>query len=66
LKFLPIFSGAWQNILMNFVIKLPPSLIKEKVYDLILIVIKKYSRKIQFIYYNKNIDVPELAEIMKN
>jgi hypothetical protein len=51
---------------MNFIINLPLLLFKEKVYDSILIVINKYSRIIQFIPYNKNIDAPELTEIIKN
>jgi hypothetical protein len=51
---------------MNFIIDFPPSLFKGKAYDSILIVINRYSRMIQFISYNKNIDVPELTEIIKN
>jgi hypothetical protein len=51
---------------MNFIINLPPSLIKGKVYDSILIVINKYSRIIQFMPYNKNMDAPELTEIIEN
>jgi hypothetical protein len=51
---------------MNFVTDLPPSLFREKAYDSILIVINKYSRIIQFIFYNKNMDAPELTEIIKN
>jgi hypothetical protein len=51
---------------MNFVIDLPPLLFKGKAYDSILVVINKYSRIIQFIPYNKNMDVPELTEIIKN
>jgi hypothetical protein len=51
---------------MDFVTDLPLSLFKEKAYDSILVVIDRYSRMIQFISYNKNIDVPEFAEIIKN
>jgi hypothetical protein len=51
---------------MNFIIDLPPSLFKEKLYDSILIVINKYSRIIQFISYNKDMNAPELTEIIKN
>ena len=51
---------------MNFIINLPPSLFRGKAYDLILIVINRYSRIIQFISYNKNMDAPELTEIIKN
>jgi hypothetical protein len=63
---LPISNKIWQNISINFVTDLPPSLFRRKAYDSILIIINRYSRIIQFISYNKNIDVPELAEIIKN
>jgi hypothetical protein len=49
---------------MNFIIDFPPLLFREKIYDSILIVIDRYSRMIQFIFCNKDIDVPELAEII--
>jgi hypothetical protein len=51
---------------MNFIIDFPLLLFKGKIYDSILIVINKYSRMIQFISYNKDMDVPELAEIIDN
>jgi hypothetical protein len=51
---------------MNFVINLSPLLFRGKAYDSILIVINKYLRIIQFISYDKNMDVSEFAEIIKN
>jgi hypothetical protein len=51
---------------MDFIIDFPLSLFREKVYDSILVVINKYSRIVQFIFYNKNMDAPELTEIIKN
>jgi hypothetical protein len=51
---------------MDFVTDLPSSLFKKKLYDLILIVINRYSRMVQFISYNKDIDAPELTEIIEN
>jgi hypothetical protein len=51
---------------MNFVIRLPPSLHREIAYDFILIVIDRYSKMVQYIPYNKNMDAEELAEIIKN
>jgi hypothetical protein len=50
---------------MIFVINLTPSLIRGKAYDSILVVINKYSRMVQFIFYNKNMNAPELTEIIK-
>jgi hypothetical protein len=66
LKSLPIFSGIWQNILIDFITNFPSLLFRKKAYDSILIVINRYSRIIQFIPYNKNMDAPELTEIIKN
>jgi hypothetical protein len=51
---------------MNFIINFSLSLFRRKIYDSILIVINKYSRIIQFIPYNKDMDVPKLTEIIKN
>jgi hypothetical protein len=51
---------------MNFVTNFPLLLFREKIYDSILVVIDKYSRIIQFISCNKDMDAPELAEIMES
>jgi hypothetical protein len=51
---------------MNFITDFPLSLFRGKMYDSILIIIDKYSRIIQFIPYNKNMDAPELTEIIEN
>jgi hypothetical protein len=51
---------------MNFIIDFPLSLFKGKAYDLILIVINRYSRMVQFIFCNKDMNVPELTEIIEN
>jgi hypothetical protein len=44
----------------------PSSFYREIVYDFILIVINRYSKMVQYIPYNKDIDAKELAEIIKN
>jgi hypothetical protein len=59
------FLTVWQNILIDFVIDLPPSLFKKKIYDSILVVINRYSKIIQFISYNKDMNAPELTKIIK-
>jgi hypothetical protein len=51
---------------MNFIINFPLLLFREKIYDSILIVVNKYSRMIQFIPYNKDMDAPEFTEIIEN
>jgi hypothetical protein len=51
---------------MDFVIGLPLFFYRGIAYDSILIVINRYSKMVQYIPYNKDMDAEELAEIMKN
>ncbi len=37
-------EGIWKEILINFIIGLPPSLYREIAYDTILVIINKYSK----------------------
>ena len=51
---------------MDFVTGLPLSFYRKIVYDFILIVINRYSKMVQYIPCNKNMDAKKLAEIIKN
>jgi hypothetical protein len=51
---------------MNFVIKLSLFFHRKIAYDSILIVVNRYSKMVQYISYNKDMDAKKLAEIMKN
>jgi hypothetical protein len=67
-KFISLFrlKKIWQDIVINFVIRLSLSFHKKIAYNFILIVINRYSKMVQYIPYNKNIDAEKLAKIMKN
>jgi Integrase zinc binding domain len=63
---LPQPKGVWQDIAMDFVTGLPPSLHRGVAYDSILVVINRYSKMVQYIPCNKDTDAEELAKIMEN
>jgi hypothetical protein len=63
---LPQLKRMWQDIVIDFVTGLPPSLYRGVAYDLILVVIDRYSKMVQYIPYNKDTDAEELAEIIKD
>jgi hypothetical protein len=66
LAFLPRLKRVWQDIAIDFVIGLPFFLHRGIAYDSILVVINRYSKMVQYIPYNKDMDAEELAEIMKD
>ena len=49
---------------MNFITDLPPSICKQKACNALLIVVDQYSKIIQYIPCTKDIDAPELAELL--
>jgi hypothetical protein len=51
---------------MDFVTGLPSFFYRGIAYDFILVVIDRYSKIIQYIPCNKDMDAKKLAEIMKN
>lgn len=63
---LPRPKGVWQDIAMDFVTGLPPSLHRGIAYDSILVVVDRYSKMVQYIPCNKDMDAEELAEIMED
>ncbi len=63
---LPQPEGIWKEILINFIISLPPSLHRGIAYDVIFVIIDKYSKMIQFVSCNKKTTAEELTKIIKN
>ena len=63
---LPQPEGIWKEILMDFIIDLPPSLYRGIAYDAILIIINRYSKMIQFVPCNKETTAEELVKIIKS
>jgi hypothetical protein len=59
---LNLLTRAWELISLNFIIGLPLSGRRDKAYNVILIVICRYSKILRYIAYITEIDAPELAE----
>ena len=55
---------SWQNISMNFITDLSLLICKQKACDVLLIVVDQYSKMIWYISCTKDIDAPELAELL--
>ena len=53
LKPLDLASSPWIYLLINFIIRLPLSKFYNKVYNIILIVINKYTKIARYILYTK-------------
>jgi hypothetical protein len=51
---------------MDFVTGLSSFFYKGIAYDFILVVVDRYSKMIQYIFCNKDMDAKELAEIIKD
>ena len=51
---------------MDFVINLPPSLLRRNAYDSILVVIDWYSKMVVFIPYIKDMDATDLIEAIES
>src|SRR4051812_7027757 len=60
LQLLPVLSGPWQSILMDFITDLPPC----KGYDSILVVFDYFTKMSYFIPYNKDIMAKRTAELI--
>jgi hypothetical protein len=63
-------ENPWKDISINFIIGLPPSLRKGRVFDAIFIIVNRYSKIIYFILITIDVDVSAFAkfiydEIMK-
>jgi hypothetical protein len=62
---LPLPTGPFKSISMDFIVDLPPSmeLGQIKAYDAILVVVDRYTKVVKYIPCCKTIDVLELAKV---
>jgi len=58
---LPVPSGPWQEVSLDFITQLPRSHIGTAEYDAILVVVDRYTKIVKFIPTTTNIAAPEFA-----
>ena len=63
LDLLPIPSGLWQEVSLDFITQLPSSLIGTREYDAILVVVDRYTKMAQFILTTTDITAPEFTAL---
>jgi hypothetical protein len=56
----------WQEITMDFSVRLPLSRSRGNIYDAILVVMDRCTKMARYIPVNHDIDAPELAEVFMN
>src|ERR1044072_8848365 len=61
---LPLPTGPWQDISMDFIVGLPPAKHRRTVYDAILVAICRYSKMARFIPCTKDVAAEELGNIL--
>lgn len=64
LEALPQPKGPWQDIAMDFITSFPPAKHRRTVCDAILVIVCRYSKMVRFIPCTKDVDAPELADII--
>ena len=61
---MPVSDESWQEIMMDFIIGLPPSRHKSNVYDSILMVVNQYIKMVQYLLTNIIIKFHELGDLL--
>lgn len=64
LETLPQPEGPWQDISMDFITSFPPAKHRRGVCDSILVIVCRFSKMVRFIPCTKDIDAPELANLI--
>jgi hypothetical protein len=57
-------ENLWKDIFMDFIIGLPLSLREDRVFNVILAVVDRYSKIAYFILITINVDVPALVKLI--
>jgi hypothetical protein len=60
---LPVPSGPWASVTMDFITDLPPSRLNGLVYDTILVVVDRFSKQAHYVPTRKDLDAKGLAEV---
>jgi len=65
LNSLPIPERPWQEITMDFITGLPPCEYQGRVYDAILVVMDRYTKRAKYIHTMKTLDAAGLADLLE-
>jgi len=57
-------TGILEDVTMDFITDLPPSLLDERAYDSILVIVDKYTKLVRYIPVRKTITSEELADVV--
>jgi hypothetical protein len=63
---LPCLDQLWQEIIIDFITGLPPSRWGDKVYNIIYIIVDRYTKMALYLPMVKTITVTELADLFFN
>ena len=61
---LPIPSGPWKEITMDFITDLPPSKCRGSVYDSILVIVDRYTKMACYLATTKKLNAVQLEELL--
>ena len=61
---LPQPEGPWQDISLDFIVGLPPSLRMQHAYDAILVVVDRYSKMVRYIPTNNDVDATGVGTLI--
>jgi hypothetical protein len=64
LELLPVPTGPFKTIIIDFITGLPAARHQNSIYDVILVVVDAYTKWALYVPCTKDIDVPELAELL--
>jgi uncharacterized membrane protein len=60
---LPTLNGPIQELIIDFIIDLPPSAYEGKAYNSILVIVDRYTKIVRYIPYNKTYTSVQLTDL---
>ena len=61
---LSISKGPWKEIIIDFITDLPPSKYRRYVYNIILIVVDRYTKMAYYLSITKKVNTVKLEELL--
>jgi transposase InsO family protein len=60
---LPVPEGAWQDLMMDFIVGLPPLTRQGSVYDAILVIVDRYTKAARYLPITSKVNAEDLADL---